>query len=125
MDCVAKLLGVDLGEKFKYGEFEDTYKLTGEGLFHFCTDTNSWERSVLLTEMLQDVSKVNPVPTLSTADFLKLARTLKHECLARQNLKDDEVACTNCPFFDSIMGGYYGECGLASNFPAQWEIQCE
>lgn len=74
MSTVAKLLGVELEEKFMLKDFQHVYKLTEKGLMYWLDISQIWENSNaignLLTGKYEIVKLSKPILTESEKEYL-------------------------------------------------------
>ena len=74
MKEVAKLLGIELEEKFMLKDFQHTYKLTEKGLMYWSDTSQIWENSNaignLLTGDIEIVKLSKPILTESEKEYL-------------------------------------------------------
>lgn len=74
MSTVAKLLGVELEEKFMLKDFQHMYKLTEKGLMYWSDNSQIWENSNaignLLTGDIEIVKLQKPILTEKEKEYL-------------------------------------------------------
>ena len=93
---IADLLGVGLYKNFTIEGFEDTdFKLTANGLFYYDNRTFTWEKSLLLDDILIGTRKIiKPILTEKEKEYLSaVIKPFKNKVnyiVKQQGFKDSE-----------------------------------
>lgn len=64
MEQVAKMLGVELGEKFRVEGFDDKFMLTLTGMFYYDIEDSKWQESLLIYDILKGTRKIIKIPKI-------------------------------------------------------------
>ena len=110
MEQVAQMLGVDLGEEFKVGDFKNVFKITKDGMFKYAEHVSDWisTNHTLLCILIGRYEVKKSILDDAEREYLKnVIRPFRKQIISIGKLDTENYECIVIKYRN--ISGYTGE----------------